>query len=307
MSQLPAPVPRLRSAMFVPGHRQDFLGKAGATGADGLILDLEDSVPLAQRDQARAEIAKFIARPESRRQTLLVRVNGFDQNCLDQDLDIAVVPGVTAILLPKVRSTRDVAELETAIARHEARAGIKPGSIRIWPLLETARSVHDSYEIASCSPRIAYMGVGGSANGDLARELGLRFSPTFYEAVYIRSKVLLDVRAAGVPNPMAGMISNIRDMELVETYARHVRGLGYDGMGTIHPAQVAVANKVFAPTAEEVEAARQLIVAMQQAEREGKGAIMHNGVMIDAAHVHTARAVIAQAESLASRPAGVDR
>ena len=300
MTATPNKVPRLRSALFIPAHRRDFLAKAASTGADGLILDLEDAVPPPMRGEARTIMSDWIANSRTD-QAVCVRVNGLAAGCLDEDLAAAVAPGLTAVLISKVQNADDVAVVDQALSRHEQRRGLPPMSVRIWPLLETAYAVHKAYDICSSTKRIAYMGVGGSANGDLARDMGFQFSRTFYETLYIRSKVLLDVRAAGVPNPMAGIISAVRDTELVESHARFMRGLGYEGLVTIHPTQVQIANAIFGPSPGDIATAKELIEKMEKAEKEGQGSIMHQGGMVDAAHVLTARALLADAELFEKR------
>jgi citrate lyase subunit beta/citryl-CoA lyase len=172
------------------------------------------------------------------------------------------------------------------------------GTLRIWPLLETTTAVHAAYEIATASPRIAYMGAGVSANGDIARDLGIQHTGTYLESLFVLSKVLLDVRAAGVPNPMSWITNTIGDTDLYWRNARFVRSLGYEGALLIHPSQVEVANAVFGVTSEEVEEAKKLIEAMESGQRDGKGAITYKGIMIDEAHLETARAVVERAKDL---------
>lgn len=280
--------PRMRSALFAPGHRRDFLDKLWRSGADGVILDLEDSVPAALRPDARSAIASWIALPQSARQIICVRINALDQNCLEEDVGAAISHSLVALQIPKVRGPEDVLRVEKVLARLEAQAGLGAIQILIWPLLETALSVRNSFEIATCSPRIAYMGAGASPNGDLARDLGLHHTDSMLETLYVRSKVIVDVRAAGVPNPIGGLSTAIGKPAEVERYARFMRSLGYEGIMAIHPSQVVVANAVFGPTVDEIANARKLVAAFDAAQREGKGALAFDGGMIDMAHYRTA-------------------
>lgn len=300
MSSISTTVPRLRSVLFVPGHRRDFLDKIAKTGADGIILDLEDGVPSERRDEARETTARWIAEPRPHGPTICVRVNALDQGCLEEDLAVAVAAHVTAIQISKVRSKDDVAQVERAVARHEARVGLQQ-AIRLWPLLETPQAVHGAYDIATSSKRVAYMGVGGGANGDLARAMGFQFRGDFLETLYVRSKVLLDARAAGVPNPIAGAVTSVGDTELIERYAQLAHSIGYEGMAAIHPSQVTIANAVFGPSEKQIASAQSMIVALEKAEKEGKGAILHEGKMVDAAHLQTARKLLAEAEEFEKR------
>ena len=198
-------VPPVRSALYVPGHRPDFMAKIGRFGPDAVILDLEDSVPPDHRPAARREMTKWMMSKDRAPVTVFSRINGIDTGCLDDDLAAIVNPSLTAILLPKVSTAQDVLQLDEALTRHEARAGLSAGSVCIWPLLETAKSVYFTYDIATCSPRIAYLGAGAPPKGDIARAIGFGDSGTYMEVIYLLSKVLLDVRAAGVPNPLSFM------------------------------------------------------------------------------------------------------
>ncbi len=289
-------VPRLRSALFVPGHRRDFLAKLAGGEADAAILDLEDAVPDPEKESARREVARWLgARAPESRPAACVRINPLARGSLEEDLAAALVPGLLAVLVPKLAGPEDVLHVEAALARQEARAGIEAGRIRIWPIVETAAAVRAAFEIATASTRIAYMGGSAGADGDLARELGFRWSASFEETLYVRSKVLVDVRAAGVPNPMTGVVTNLRELSEVEAFARQSRGLGYAGMMLIHPSHVPIANAAFGASPEELASARRLVAALESAERAGAGAIEHEGRMVDAAMLRVARELLAEA------------
>ena len=290
-----AMVPRLRSALFVPAIRRDFLDKVAGRGTDAVVIDLEDAVPAELRPQARTELARWLALPQTGLPKTLVRINGLDEGCVEDDLEAAVAPALLGIQLPKVRTKKDIKRIDAALTRQEKRAGIASGTIRIWPLLETARAVHDAYEIATCSPRIAYMGSGASPNGDLARSVGLQHTGTYLESLYILSKVLLDVRAAGVPNPMSFMPTAFGDPEVNLRHARFMRSLGYDGALMIHPSQIAPANEVFGVNESDLAEAQALIRAVEEAAAKGLGAITFQGKMVDKAHLETARELVAKA------------
>jgi len=297
MSTAAAPPPRLRSALFVPGDRADFLAKLAHSPADAVILDLEDAVSAGRKARAREEVARWLAtRPAA--PVVCARLNPLALDCLAADLEAVVSPALRCVLLPKVEAPEEVAVLERALAERERAAGLAEGAVRIWPLVETARAVRSAYEIASATPLIAYMGGSAGDQGDLALELGFRWSADFVETLYVRSKVLVDVRAAGVPNPMTGVVTSLGDTGEVEAFARQSRGLGYRGMMVIHPSHVEVVNAVFSPTDEELAAARRLLAAMERAERDGEGAIAHEGGMIDAAMVRVARELLSEAEQL---------
>ena len=142
------------------------------------------------------------------------------------------------------------------------------------------------------------MGGATSRGGDLARSIGFRFSAEGKETLFLRSKVLVDVRAAGIPNPISGLWGRVDDLEGLRAFAEESRDLGYEGLMTIHPKQVPIVNAIFSPSAEEIGEWRRIIEAMKLAEREGKGAIRFDGRLIDAAHVETARQQLERARRL---------
>ncbi len=294
--------PPVRSLLFVPGNREDRIRKALASEADAVALDLESATPQDEQQQARA-ICRRVIREHAeeggaRRPAVLVRVG--EARGPEQALDLAAVvgPGLFGVLLPQVVDARDVVATDAALSRAEAAAGIPVGRTRVMPLVESANAVRTAFEIASASPRVAYMGGATSRGGDLARSLGYRFSEAGLETLYLRSKVLVDVRAAGVPNPLSGLWGRVDDLEGLRAFALQSRALGYEGLTTIHPSQLPIVNAVFSPSAEEIGEARRIIDAMEKAEREGQGAIRLDGRLVDAAHVKTARQLLERAHRL---------
>ena len=229
---------------------------------------------------------------------MLVRVG--EARSPEQALDLAAVvgPGLLGILLPQVADARDVVATGDALTRCEAAAGVPVGLTRVMPLVESASAIRTAFEIASASPRIAYMGGATSRGGDLARSLGFRFSAEGRETLYLRSKVLVDVRAAGVPNPLSGLWGRVDDLDGLHAFALQSRDLGYEGLMTIHPSQVPIVNAVFSPSAGEIDESRRIIAAMEEAEREGRGAIRLDGRLVDAAHVKTAHQLLERARRL---------
>lgn len=296
-----APVPRVRSALFVPAQREDFLAKADQRGADAVIIDLEDSVPHSQKNAGRATSGSWIAgRAKPTGPVITVRVNALEEGCLRDDLAAVVHPQLTAIVVPKIDSAAQVRHVAEAIAYEEGRKGMEPGTVRIWPLVETAHAVRDAFDIATASDRVAFMGGGTGRDGDLARALNYRWSVDGPETHYIRSKVLVDVRAAGVPNPISGLVAIVDDLDAVRRYAEQARSLGYEGVQVIHPSHVAVANAVFTPTTEELSEAQAVLDALKSGEAEGKGAIMHGGRMIDIPNGDAALRLIEEARRIAA-------
>jgi citrate lyase subunit beta/citryl-CoA lyase len=285
------PAPRIRSALFVPGGRADFLAKADQRGADAVILDLEDAVAEGHRDEARKLVSDWIStRPDPLKPAVCVRVNALEEGQLEADINAIVHPQLTAVVVPKIQHEDEVAEVAEAVAWYEGRRGVPRGQVRIWPLVETANAVQRSDRIARASTRVAYMGGGTSQQGDLARALRFQWTQEGLETFYVRSKVLVDVRAAEVPNPMSGLVASLDGMEDVEVFASQSKQLGYEGIMLIHPKHVALANEVFSPTEAEKQEARELIEALAEAEARGLGAVTFKGRMIDKAMVETIKA-----------------
>lgn len=282
------PVPPVRSLLFVPGNRTGWVAKGLSAGADAIVLDLEDAVPAAAKADARAEVADFLrsAPPEA---VLLVRVNGLhDRTALD-DLTAAVCPTLAGVMVPKVESVADVQVADRLLGWLEADVGLDHGSIRIVPVLETAAGIRQAFDLATASLRTVYMGGLGTKGGDVERSLGYRWTAEGTETFAMRAQSLVDVRAAGVPNPVTGLWSDIKDLDGLRNFATQSRGLGYDGMLAIHPSHVETINEAFTPTQAELDSDAALVAAMEAGAATGRGAVVYGGQMIDEAMAATAR------------------
>ena len=288
----------LRSFLYVPGNREPWLAGASRYGADALILDLEDSVPLNQKEQARRLVRKMLDALGKVGPMIFVRVNGLETELTADDLEAVVSPGLYGIVLPKVRGPQDIAETDSLLKLYESRVGLEVGTVIVSPGLETARAVREAYEIGIASPRVAYMSPGSAKSGDLSRALGYAWTREGRETLFLRSKILLDARAAGDPFPRAGVWSEIQDLEGLNAYALEMRQLGYTGVTLIHPSHVSIANKVFTPSREEIAYWQGLVQAMEEAEKAGRAAVPYQGGMVDIAMVKTGRAILKMAQQL---------
>ncbi|MFF5361828.1 HpcH/HpaI aldolase/citrate lyase family protein [Streptomyces scabiei] len=306
--------PPLRSLLFVPGTRTDWLPKARAAGADAAVLDLEDAVPAAHRPSARAGVSEAVARaaaaPADRAggMALFVRVNPLDGWAEAEELRAVVRPGLAGVVLPKVRSAQDVRLADRLLGWCEREQGLPPGQVALVPLLETARALREAYDIARAAPRIAYLGALTAPGGDVERAVGYRWSPEGTETTALRSRVLLDVRAAGVPCPVGGVWTRVGDLPGLRAFAEQNRSLGYEGMMAIHPSHVPVINEVFSPGPAELARCAELIAAVEAAQGDGRGAVTFRGEMVDEAMAVTARLVLARhAARACGARAGSDR
>ena len=289
----------IRSALYVPGNKEDWIRKAPKYGSDALILDLEDSVPEAEKAEARVIVRKMLeelGNDDSISQALFVRVNRLETGMTGDDLEAVISKNLYGILLPKVETPRDIIEVDTLLKLFESRAGVPEGSTLVDPGLETAQAIRQSYDIATASNRVTHMGGSGGKGGDTSRSIGFQWTPEGMETLYLKSKVLIDSRSAGIPYPMSGGWFDIHDLEGLEKLAIQLKQIGYTGMSLIHPSHVPVVNKVFTPSKEEIEHYKGLIEAMNKMREEGGAAVTYNGDMVDVAHEETAKAMIKMVE-----------
>ena len=286
--------PPVRSLLFVPANRPERMAKAMTLSADAVVFDLESAITSATLGEAREAVAGVMSSPGP---AVFVRVNSEPETQVD-DLDAIVSPDLIGVMLPQVTVPDDVAALAARLDTFESERGLPPESIAIMPLVETASAVRLAHEIATASSRVAFMGGSTSRGGDLTRSIGFRWTREGAETAYLRSKVLIDVRAAGVHNPLSGLWGIIDDLAGLTEFATGTRNLGYEGMLVIHPSHLEIVNAAFTPTDAEVAEWRGIVEAMAEAEASGSGAIRLGGRLIDMAHVETAQQSLRRAERL---------
>jgi citrate lyase subunit beta / citryl-CoA lyase len=288
----------LRSLLFVPGNKPTWMEKALSYGADALILDLEDSVPGPDKRSARTYVRGALERRHDHGPLLTVRLNALDTGLAGDDLEAILCPGLAAIVAPKIETPQDVAVLDTLLTQGERRAGMPAGQVEIFPTLETARGIYHAYHIARSSARVPTLCGTAGQGGDTARSLGYVWSKAGAETLYIRSKVLLEARAAGLAYPLMASWFNVTDLEGLRADAWLNRQLGYSGQVVIHPTHVPVVNEVFTPTPEDIAYYQGLLAAMADAERQGTAAVTYQGAMVDIAMVKTAQQMLALARTM---------
>lgn len=292
-------VTRLRSLLIMPANRADMLLKAATLGADALVFDLEDSVPLAEKEKARQLAREFIGRLHSRH-TLLVRVNALHTGLLEEDLTAVVVAGLHTVRVSKCESAETVRTVDRMLGDLENQRGLPPGKIGICPGLESAKGLWHAFDILSASTRVNAVMVGTAQDGDLQADLGYQWSAEGTEVLYARSRVLIAARAAGVEAVLDGAYSNFRDTEGLKVCCEAARRLGYRGKLVIHPSQIETVNSVFMPSAEEVLYYRRVIAAFEEALARGSAATSVDGKLVDYAMVETANRVLAWANGHSS-------
>lgn len=291
-----------RSMLFVPGHKGSWADKGVGSGADALILDLEDSVPVADKGEARVVAAATIDRltAEGVRPDLWVRPNAEVTGLQGADLEAVIRPGLAGLFLPKVFSAEEMIRIDAVVTHIERREGLDAGSIGLIVSYETAASMAHCEEIAAGSPRVASLLGATGPGADVGRELGFEFTPAGLETLYLRSRIVLAARAAGLHHPLAGVWQDIRDLDGARQFCLDNRQLGYRGMVCIHPSHVSIANEVFTPGPAQVDHARRLMAAFAEAEAAGSAAVDFEGQHIDIAHVKSAEGIVSLADAIAA-------
>jgi citrate lyase subunit beta/citryl-CoA lyase len=290
----------LRSALYIPANRQDWMQKCHRYGADAVILDLEDAVQPEDRQAARGTVQSELSALRQKLRSVWVRVN----SPLDEmmaDLEAVVRPGLSVVQLAKVRDPETVMHLDRLLGYFEGRNGVPYGSIAINPLLETAEGLRRAYEIAVCSARVEYVGGLLSPEGDTARALHMRAMSDSLssESLYLRSKVLLDARAAGVRYPLGGVSTDLHpEHSVLRQFAQSNRNIGYSGMLVIHPTHVAVVNEIFSPSASELTRAISILVRLRAEGKRGAIRGPDQAGMIDLAMARYAMRTLEEAEAL---------
>ena len=284
----------IRSLLFVPGHKPSWVEKAWNAGPDGLILDLEDSVPNDEKEKARKIVRKILNEAPVEKY-YCVRVNGSASGLTFDDIEGIAHPKLDAVMVPKAYSARDMERADEYLTVAERRNGVAGGRIALPLLVETAQAMRFTYEFATASPRTDAVMMSAGPGGDAQRAVGYKWSKEATETLYIRSRAVLDARAASLP-PYINSWYDIKDIDGLAADARLNRSLGYAGMAVIHPSHVPVVNDVFTPTAEEIAYYKGLLDAFREAEKQGHAAVVYEGDMVDYAMAKTAEEVLESAE-----------
>ncbi|QZA88269.1 CoA ester lyase [Salinarchaeum sp. IM2453] len=282
----------IRSALYVPGNREEWIRSAHQHGSDAIILDLEDAVPPAEKQQARDTLEDTIPTLQDKGQRIFVRINGTPESSLEVTADLeSVLPlEVEALLVPEVSSPDEIARLETIMKHIERRENLSPTELAV--LIETAEGMKQTYEICKESNRIGAIACGAVKGADTARSLGFEWTGPGregLETLHLREKVLMDAKAAGVQYPLSGPYVDIDDIDGLQQDMNFAREIGYTGYTIIHPSHVEPANDIFLPEEETVEYWIGAYQALSAAISEGKSAVRYNGDMIDTATMKTAK------------------
>lgn len=269
-----------RSVLYIPASKERALEKARGLNVDAIIFDLEDAVAVEEKAPARNLLATALTQDYGAR-FKIVRINALDTEW--GEADIAATRGADAVLLPKVNSAADVQALAALV-----------GDLPIWAMMETPLGVLNAAEIAA-HPQLAGMVMG---TNDLAKDLNTRFRVDREPLLTSLQICLLAARSHGVV-AIDGVYNAFKDEEGLRTECEQGRDMGFDGKTLIHPAQLAVANAAFAPSADEVDLARRQIAAFELAEADGQGVAVVDGKIVENLHIETARQTLAKADMIA--------
>jgi citrate lyase subunit beta/citryl-CoA lyase len=281
-----------RSLIFVPGNSTRFVGKAKTLKADIVCFDLEDSVPVNEKDTARKIIAEALKQRTQYNSNIYVRINSLESDLASRDLADVIQNGIDGIVLPKVNDESQIKNLDYQVSRLEDDQKMIKESIKLIPSIESAKGVVNAYSIARSSRRVNAL-VFGIFDFFYDMRLDYIENDNLDQYVYARAKVPVDARAAGVES-IDGIWQNVDDIEGLTKDAMVAKRLGYSGKSIIHPAHIEPVHMVFVPTRSQIKWATMVVEALHEAmERgEGHGAVKLEGKMIDAVHYKQAKAIL---------------
>jgi len=295
-----------RSLLFIPANNWKMLNKAATEMEDGVLIDLEDACPVAERETGRIFARDIMPVLKARGIDALVRVNSLPTGATADDLKIVVNEHLDGIMLPKSESSEDILKVAELLEKEEKEKKLGQ-KIAILPLLESPRGILNAYPIAAASDRVAGLGFGA---GDYMREIGEGFtvaklSPDEYFPIlyYPRSVISVTANALHLPAIDTPFFGLLIDTDALERETAKVKLLGFKGKMIIHPRHVETVNRVFSPSAEDLEFSRRMVTAYQEAAARGKGSAVLDGRMIDYAMFLMGNDMIAKAEGIARKAA----
>ena len=293
-----------RSLLFIPANNWKMLNKAATEMEDGVLMDLEDACPVAERETGRIFARDITPLLRKKGIDVLVRVNSLQTGVTAEDLKIVATEDLDGIMLPKAESRENILEVAELLAQQEKEKKLKR-KISIVPLIESPKGILNAYQIGAASDRVAALGFGA---GDYLRELGEGFTiatmtPEQYWPVllYPRAVISNTACALGIPALDTPFFGLLIDTEGLEREASRVKLLGFKGKLLTHPRHVETVNRVFSPSPEDVALSRRMVEGYKEAAAQGKGAAVMDGKMIDYAMFQMGIEMIAKAEGIAAK------
>ena len=262
--------------MFVPGNNPAMMADAFIYGPDSIMLDLEDSVTMAEKDAARLLVHNALKTIDYGNTEMVVRVNPLNTPYGKKDVEAVVKAGVHVIRMPKTETADEIRELEAEIVKVETELGCV-GRTQIMAAIESTLGVINAYDIATASKRMMGIALGAE---DYSANLKTQRTPEGIELLLARQTIVVAARAAGI-DALDTVYSNLNDMETFRKEVELIKSLGFDGKSIINPRQIEVVNEVFAPKEKEIQKSLTILAAIKEAEKRGSGDIAVNGKMVD--------------------------
>lgn len=278
--------------MFVPGNNPGMMADAHIYGPDSIMLDLEDSVSMMEKDTARLLVYNALKTVDYGDTEMVVRINPLSTPYGKKDIEAVVKAGVHVIRMPKTETADEVREVEAEIEKVEREIGAL-GRTKIMAAIESALGVVNAYDIATSSKRMMGIALGAE---DYCANLKTQRSKDGDELHLARETIVVAARAAGI-DALDTVYSNLNDMETFRREVEYIKTLGFDGKSIINPRQIEVVNEVFTPSEKDIQKAKAIVAAIKEAEKKGSGVISLNGKMIDRPVVIRAERTIALAKS----------
>ncbi|MDK2877682.1 MAG: citrate lyase subunit beta / citryl-CoA lyase [Thermoanaerobacteraceae bacterium] len=283
-----------RTLLYVPGNNPNMIQDSMIYGADTILIDLEDSVSVYEKDAARYLVKYALRTLDFGKSEVAVRINGMDTPYWRHDISMIIPERPDMIRLPKAESAGDVKTLDAAISDLEAASGIKVGTTKIMVSIESARGLKNAYDIAVASRRMVAIAIGGE---DFTADLGVKKTREGNELLVARGELVLAARAAGV-DAIDSVFSDVNDEVGFRMETEKAKAMGFTGKSVINPRQIPIVHDVFKPTCEEIEEALKIKEAIKEAESRGSGVISLNGKMVDKPIVKRAERTLELAEML---------
>jgi len=282
-----------RSMLFIPGNNPSMIQNAPVLGADSIILDLEDAVSIDEKDSARYLVRNALLEIDFSGCERVVRINSIGTNFGYDDIDVIARVKPDALIIPKAteEAVEEVDELLSAIEREE---GFKLGSIKIIPLIETAIGLEDVFNIVKSSKRVAAVLLGAE---DLTADMEIKRTKEGEEIFYARSKVVSVCKALKV-DAIDTPFTDVNDFEGLRKDSEKAKLIGMTGKAAINPRQIDIINEVFSPSKDDINWAKRVISAYEEAQREGKGVFSLDGKMVDAPILQRAKNIIEKAKAI---------
>ena len=287
----------MRTLLFVPANRENMVERAHGAAADVIVLDMEDSVPPAEKEAARQIVRKAVPSLKAAGKTVHVRVNHLETGLTRDDVLAAVCPDLAGLAFPKAEGAQHIRDLDVIIREAETKSGVRPGTVALIPSIESARGVLRCEEIALASTRLAGISLGAY---DYTADLGVARSNDGRELDYAR-RVIVHCCAAYGLQALDTPYGDFRDEPGLIAETEYVKSIGFKGKYVIHPAQIEAVNRIFRPRDEEVENARKIVAAFDEAVERGHASVQVEGRMVDIPVAKQAKDLIAYAEEIAQK------